>query len=102
MCSIKIGNLKNKELTIKINSNLKVSENKIDVEINGEKFSGTWKKVFDEIQNENIDVIQGEKKIDGLIYFFSYGPKRKILGYEIIDENNQNNSQFGLLGCKSS
>ena len=98
----KIGNLKNKELKIKINSNLKVSENKIDVEINGEKFSGTWKKVFDEMLNENIDVIQGEKKINGLIYFFSYGPKRKILGYEIIDENNQNNSQFGLLGCKSS
>ena len=98
----KIGNLKNKELTIKIDSNLKVSEKKIDVEINGEKFSGTWKKVFDEMLNENIDVVQGEKKIDGLIYFFSYGPKRKILGYEIIDENNQNNSQFGLLGCKSS
>ena len=98
----KIGNLKNKELKIKINSNLKVSEKKIDVEINGEKFSGTWKKVFDEMLNENIDVIQGEKKINGLIYFFSYGPKRKILGYEIIDENNQNNSQFGLLGCKSS
>lgn len=96
----KIGNLKDQNLEIIIYSDLKKTTSDIDVEINNEKFIGKWKNVFDEMLNENVDVIQGEKEISGLIYFFSYGPKRKILGYEIIDQNNRENSQFGLLGCE--
>ena len=96
----KIGNLKNQNLEVIIYADLKKNNSDIDVEINNEKFIGKWKNVFDEMLNENLDVIQGEKEISGLIYFFSYGPKRKILGFEIIDQNNRENSQFGLLGCK--
>ena len=96
----KIGNLKNQNLQFVVYGDLKKTNTDIDVEINNEKFIGKWKNVFDEMLNENVDVIQGEKEISGLIYFFSYGPKRKILGYEIIDQNNRENSQFGLLGCK--
>ena len=96
----KIGNLKNQNLEVIFYEDLKKNNSVIDVEINNEKFTGKWKNVFDEMLNENVDVIQGEKEISGLIYFFSYGPKRKILGYEIIDQNNRENSQFGLLGCK--
>ena len=95
-----IGNLKNQNLEVIFYKDLKKNNSVIDVEINNEKFTGKWKNVFDEMLNENVDVIQGEKEISGLIYFFSYGPKRKILGYEIIDQNNRENSQFGLLGCK--
>ena len=95
-----IGNLKNQNLEVIFYEDLKKNNSVIDVEINNEKFTGKWKNVFDEMLNENVDVIQGEKEISGLIYFFSYGPKRKILGYEIIDQNNRENSQFGLLGCK--
>ena len=96
----KIGNLKNQNIELVIFSDLKKSNKLVDVEINNQKFTGNWNNVFDQMLNENIDVIQGEKEIDGLIHFFSYGPKRKILGYEIIDQKNKNNSQFGLLGCK--
>ena len=96
----KIGNLKNQNLEVIIYADLKKNNSDIDVEINNEKFIGKWKNVFDEMLNENLDVIQGEKEISGLIYFFSYGPKRKILGFEIIDQKNRENSQFGLLGCK--
>ena len=96
----KIGNLKNQNIELVIYSDLKKSNNPVDVEINNQKFTGNWKNVFDQMLNENIDVIQGEKKIEGLIHFFSYGPKRKILGYEIIDQENEKKSQFGLLGCK--
>ena len=96
----KIGNLKNQNLEVIIYADLKKNNSDIDVEINNEKFIGKWKNVFDEMLNENVDVIQGEKEIKDLIYFFSYGPKRKILGFEIIDQKNRENSQFGLLGCK--
>ena len=96
----KLGNLKNQNIKLVIYSDLKKSNNPVDVEINNQKFTGNWKNVFDQMLNENIDVIQGEKEIEGLIHFFSYGPKRKILGYEIIDQQNEKNSQFGLLGCK--
>ena len=96
----KIGNLKNQNLEVIIYADLKKNNSDIDVEINNEKFIGKWKNVFDEMLNENVDVIQGEKEIKNLIYFFSYGPKRKILGFEIIDQKNRENSQFGLLGCK--
>ena len=96
----KIGNLKNKNIKLVINSDLKKSDSEIAVELNDKRLIGKWKNVFDEMLNENVDVIQGEKEISGLIHFFSYGPKRKILGYEIIDQKNKNNSQFGLLGCK--
>ena len=96
----KIGNLKNQNLNLTIYSDLKKSDKEINVEIENEKFTGKWNNVFDEMLNEKIDVITGEKEISGLIHFFSYGPKRKILGYEIIDQKNQNNSQFGLLGCE--
>ena len=96
----KIGNLKNQNLEVIIYEDLKKKNSDINVEINNEKFIGKWKNVFDEMLNENVDVIQGEKEIKDLIYFFSYGPKRKILGFEIIDQKNRENSQFGLLGCK--
>lgn len=58
----KIGNLKNQNLQFVVYADLKKTNSDINVEINNEKFIGKWKDVFDEMLNENVDVIQGKEK----------------------------------------
>ena len=78
---------------------IKISDDKKKVEIDDELFLSEEVSVYDELNEENLILLQGDKTDNGKIYTFTYDKSRNIFGYSFFDTKNTKNNFSLFYNC---
>ena len=84
----------------KYNDNLtiKIDDDKKSVEIEGQSFISNNVSVYDELNEENLILLQGDKTVGGKIY--TYDKSRNVISYGLVDTKDSKNNFVLLYECK--
>ncbi|MDB2654881.1 hypothetical protein N9Y52_00020 [Candidatus Pelagibacter bacterium] len=78
---------------------VKISDDKKKVEVDGESFMAEEVSLYDELNQENLTLLQGDKTDNSKIYTFTYDESRNLFGYSFFDIKNTKNNFSLFYNC---